>query len=100
MFVLFIRSIAPSDPKKLILRLQQMLGIELHPSTMKTLRYTFKNQIDDKIPDPLSIEDIQQHEPRVKYLPLVFYAEGIPFLYFPHPAHFKCLFSVFKVKFN
>jgi hypothetical protein len=56
-----------------------MLGVELDLSAMERLRYTFKNQIDQKVRNPLSIEDVQQ-EPRVKYLPLISYAEGIPFI--------------------
>jgi hypothetical protein len=76
---LFISSIAPSDPKKLILRLKQLLGIGLDSSALENLQYTFKNQIDQKVRNPLSIEDVQQ-EPRVKYLPLISYAEGIPFI--------------------
>jgi hypothetical protein len=73
---MLFRSIAPSDPKKLMMRLEELMGIELHPSAINSLQYTFENQIvfDSA---PLSIEDIKQRNVRVKHFPFIVYGEGI-----------------------
>jgi hypothetical protein len=70
-------SIAPSEPRELILRLQELMGVELYPSAMTNLQYTFENQINPVVSDPLSTEDIKQRDVRVKHLPFILYAEAI-----------------------
>jgi hypothetical protein len=53
--------------------LEQLLDVKLYPASKIDLRYLF----DQQQRKPLSIEDIQHYDVRVKTLSIVRYADGI-----------------------
>jgi hypothetical protein len=70
--------------------LEQLLGVKLYPSSKNDLRYLFDHQQRK----PLSIEDIQYYDVRVKTLSIIRYADGISHTHtfvepFFHLYHFR-----------
>jgi hypothetical protein len=70
------RNIAPSNLKQLITRLEQLVGLKLRKKVKENLKYFFDRRIF-LVADPISVEDIEIYEPRVKRFPFLHCTEGL-----------------------
>jgi hypothetical protein len=69
------RNIAPSNLKQFITRLEQLVGVKLRKKVKENLHYFFDRRIF-LVADPVSLEDIEFYEPRIKRFPFLHYVEG------------------------
>lgn len=69
-------NIAPVDVKRLVSRLEQLVGVKLRPRVKEELCYFFNRRVNI-VTDPIAVEDFEICDVRVKRLPFTYYTEAI-----------------------